>query len=107
MYSSLKEPETTSAYWGDIMWDDERHLLKIACITISFTTTEYLILSSLRQDRPISYTILARSLYNRALDRKARIMMNKHIERIRGKLRGTGIYIYCVLGYGYFLLPEI
>ena len=41
------------------------------------------------------------------MDEKARLTMDKHVERIRGKLRGTGIYLYCVLGYGYLLLPEV
>jgi DNA-binding response OmpR family regulator len=44
--------------------------------------------------------------YQYKVDSRVRTMMDKHIDRIRSKLRGTGIYIYCVLGYGYLLLPD-
>jgi hypothetical protein len=45
--------------------------------------------------------------YRYQVDDRVRSMMDKHIDRIRNKLRGTGFYVYCVLGYGYLLLPEL
>jgi hypothetical protein len=107
MYLSSHEYNLTSGHLYNVIWDDEHHALKISHTTILFTSMEYCIVSSLRHGRPVSYATLARLIYNRELDRKVRTMMDKHVERIRGKLRGTGVYIYCVLSYGYFLLPEI
>jgi Response regulators consisting of a CheY-like receiver domain and a winged-helix DNA-binding domain len=107
MYLSSYERKLTSSHFNNITWDDKHHALKVAHTTVLFTAMEYRILSSLRHGHPVSYTDLARLIYNRELDRKARTMMDKHVERIRGKLRETGIYIYCVLSYGYILLPEI
>ncbi|HTI15957.1 MAG TPA: hypothetical protein VL461_15550 [Dictyobacter sp.] len=92
---------------SDITWDDEHHLLNVGRTTVNFTAMEYRMISVLKHDKPISYSILARRMYDRDLDGKVRTMMDKHIDRIRGKLRGSGIYVYCVLGYGYYLLPEI
>ncbi len=104
---SQREHEVSPKQLSNIMWDDERHVLRIARTSVTFTKMEYRMLSSLRDGRPVSYVILARLMYGRELDGKVRTMMDKLIDRIRGKLRGTGVYVYCVLGYGYFLLPEI
>jgi DNA-binding response OmpR family regulator len=107
MCLSQREYDVSPKQLSNIVWDDEHHLLRIARTTVTFTKMEYRMLSSLRDGRPVAYTILARLMYNRELDGKVRTMMDKLIDRIRGKLRGTGVYVYCVLGYGYFLLPEI
>ncbi|HTK06192.1 MAG TPA: hypothetical protein VL485_03405 [Ktedonobacteraceae bacterium] len=107
MHLRSYEPDLTSKYSNNIIWDDKHHALKVAHTTVLFTAMEYCIVSSLRHGHPVSYMALAHLIYNRELDGKVRTMMDKHVERIRGKLRGTGIYIYCVLSYGYFLLPEI
>lgn len=91
----------------DIIWNDDIHVLKTMYVTITFTAMEYRMLSSLRDGHPVSYAMLACFMYNRKLDRKTHEMLFKLIDKIRGKLRGTGVYIYCIIGYGYFLLPEI
>ena len=70
------------------------------------TVTEYRLLYPLRCGVPVSYADLALEAYNYIIDEKVRTMMDKHIDRIRSKLRGTGIYVYWVLSYGYLLLPE-
>ncbi len=90
-----------------IQWHNERHAITIQNTTVTLTTTEYRLLFPLRYGRPVSYTDLAFFVYNCSVDEKVRTMMDKHIDRIRGKLRGTGIYVYCVLNYGYLLLPEL
>jgi DNA-binding response OmpR family regulator len=92
---------------GDIVWDSNRHTLTIGSTTVLLTATEYRLLYPLRHGVPVTYANLARVAYNYAIDEKVRTMMDKHIDRIRGKLRGTGIYVYCVLSYGYLLLPEL
>ena len=74
---------------------------------IVLTATEYRLLYPLRYGTPVTYENLALLTYNYSFDKKVGVMMDKHIDRIRKKLRGTGIYIYCVLGYGYVLLPEV
>ncbi len=91
---------------SDIHWDDEQHTIKIGQAVVTLTVTEYRLLLPLRAGKPITYAELAWMAYSYTVDEKVRTMMDKHIDRIRGKLRGTGVYIYCVLGYGYLLLPE-
>ena len=91
---------------SDIQWDTQHHNIMIRLAVVGLTATEYRLLFPLRHGTPVTYADLAWMAYQYDLDEKVRTMMDKHIDRIRGKLRGTGIYIYCVLGYGYLLLPE-
>ena len=92
---------------SDIQWDNQRHVISIGETTVALTATEYRLLSPLQHGMPVTYADLARIVYNYHVDEKMRTMMDKHIDRIRGKLRGTGVYVYCVLNYGYLLLPEV
>jgi DNA-binding response OmpR family regulator len=92
---------------SDIQWNAERHSIKAGQTLIPLTLTEYRLLFPLRSGTPISYANLAWVAYQYKVDSGVRTMMDKHIDRIRSKLRGSGIYIYCVLGYGYLLLPEL
>src|SRR5579883_3249530 len=87
----------------DIKWNIERHNMRIKNRVIALTITEFRLLYALRDGLPVTYADLALMVYNCAMDGKVRVMLDKHIDRIRGKLRGAGIYIYCVLGYGYML----
>lgn len=91
----------------DIRWYGDKHVITIGRRTIKLTTTEYQLLLPLRHGTAVTYTDLAYSVYKCSADDKVRVMMDKHIDRIRGKIRGTGLYLYCVLNYGYLLLPEI
>src|SRR5579884_3016035 len=90
----------------DIEWNDQQHNITIGGMIVNLTATEYRLLFPLRHGKPVTYADLAWMAYQYRVDEKVRIMMDKHIDRIRGKLRGTGIYVYCVLGYGYMLLSE-
>ena len=93
---------------SDIQWNAERHCVRIGRTVIRLTETEYRLLFALRRGEAVTYAQMAWQVYNyRMVDMKMRLTMDKHIDRTRGKLRGTGIYIYCVLGYGYLLLPEL
>lgn len=96
----------TNARIEDIEWDSPRHALIIKGIKITLTKTEYRLLYPLRHGSPLTYQELALIAYNCATDKHTRMMIDKHIDRIRSKLRNSGIYIYCVLGYGYLLLDE-
>ena len=90
----------------DIQWNTEQHSIKAGRTIIKLTPTEYRLLLPLRSGTPVTYANLAWVAYQYKVDDKVRLLMDKHIDRIRGKLRGTGIYVYCVMGYGYLLLPE-
>jgi DNA-binding response OmpR family regulator len=82
-------------------------MITIGDINVCLTMTEFSLLFPLRYGTPTTYAELAEIAYSYAADEKVRVMMDKHIDRIRSKLRGTGIYIYCILNYGYLLLPEV
>jgi DNA-binding response OmpR family regulator len=91
---------------NSIRWHDDHHAISIGNITVALTATEYRLLFPLRHGKPVTYGELAELAYNYVADDKVRMMMDKHVDRMRGKLRGTGVYIYCVLGYGYLLMHE-
>lgn len=90
---------------GDIRLVPQRRTVRVQNRTIELTRTEYQFFSPLLTGIPVTYTDLAMDVYRCDVDAKVRLMMDKHVDRIRGKLRGSGIYIYCILGYGYVLLP--
>ena len=92
---------------GYIRWDEERRVLLIEDRIIELTRTEFQIAYPLRYGFPITYAELSWYVYNCRVDTQVRVMLDKHIDRIRGKLHGSGMYIYCVLRYGYVLLAEI
>jgi DNA-binding response OmpR family regulator len=87
----------------EIEWDTPQHSVNIQGVRIKLTKTEYRLLYPLRNGSPLTYEELARIVYNCTTDRHTRMMIDKHIDRIRSKLRYSGIYIYCILGYGYLL----
>lgn len=90
-----------------IWWNPELRTIATRDMMVTLTPTECRFLSPLLHGKPVTYTNMARQTYNRALDTKVRKLMDKHIDRIRGKLQGTGAYIYCILNYGYILLDEV
>ena len=91
---------------NDMRWSTERRTVAIDNVTIKLTPIQYHLLFPLRDGVPVTYADLAYMVYGCAVDDNVRVMMDKHVDRIRGKLRGTGVYIYCVLGYGYLLFDE-
>jgi len=90
-----------------LRWNSEYNTLTVKTRKIRLTPTEYRLLYSLRQWIPLSYAQLAVLVYN-VTDNfdEMRAMIDKHIDRIRGKLRGSGLSVYCVRTYGYMLLPS-
>jgi DNA-binding response OmpR family regulator len=91
----------------DMQWDAKRRTVTIGEKTVALTPLQYRLLFSLREGVAVSYIDLAQMVYHCAFDEKVRMMMDKQVDRMRRKLKGTGIYVYCVLGYGYLLLDEI
>jgi DNA-binding response OmpR family regulator len=102
--SRLQRP---SLNMSDIQWNREHRTITIEDITITLTPTQYRLLLPLQYGVPVTYAKLAQIAYNCPVDGKVRMMMDKQIDRIRGKLRGTGLYIYCILSYGYILFDEV
>jgi DNA-binding response OmpR family regulator len=102
--SSSQEPTLSVE---DVQWINGQHSIIVRGVVVALTLTEYRLLYPLRHGTPVTYADLAMAAYHYTVDEKVRTMMDKHIDRIRGKLRGKGIYIYCVLNYGYLLLPEL
>ncbi|BCL80632.1 response regulator transcription factor [Ktedonobacteria bacterium brp13] len=91
----------------NIQWHVDKRMITIGDVNVDLTITEFSLLFPLRHGTPTTYTELAEMAYNYITDEKVRVMMDKHIDRIRSKLRGTGVYVYCILNYGYLLLPEV
>ena len=89
-----------------IQWNDSKRLVTIDGKTIQLTPIEYRLLFLLRHRFPVSHDELASSVYRGDVGHKTRIAMDKHIDRIRGKLRDTNISVHCVLSYGYILIYE-
>lgn len=88
-----------------IRWNAQRRIIVVGHTVIGLTPSEYRLLYPLRHGEPVTYASLARTAYNYAVDENVRMMMDKHIDNIRSKICEVGIYIYCVLNYGYILLP--
>jgi DNA-binding response OmpR family regulator len=103
VFSTYKKPATLVS---DITWDTQRHSIMIGGTTIKLTATEYRLLFPLRHQTPVTYANLVWMAYQCPFDEKVRMMIDKHVDRIRSKLRESGIYIYCVTRYGYMLLPK-
>ena len=92
---------------SDIRWDAVHRTIVIGNATVTLTPIQYCLFFPLRLGVAVTYADLARIVYHCDVDEKVRKMIDKHIDRVRRKLRGTGVYIYCVLGYGYLLLDEV
>ncbi len=92
---------------SDIQWDALQRKIAVGRRMIKFTPCEYRLLTPLRDGQPITYAQLAMAAYGYKLDYRVREMMDRHIDRIRGKMEGSGVYIYSVRGYGYMLLPTV
>lgn len=100
-------PQEQPVSVSNVRWNAEQRTLTIGDMTVILTPVQYHLLLPLQHGSPVTYASLARHAYGCAIDKKVRKMIDKHIDRVRDKLRGTGIYIYCVLNYGYVLLTEI
>jgi DNA-binding response OmpR family regulator len=91
---------------SDIRWSDQRRSITIGRRSISLTPLEYQLLFSLQHGTAVTYAQLAQGVYRCSMDKKVREMIDKHIDKIRGKLRGLGFFVYCIQVYGYILLPD-
>ena len=105
---SSQLPEQQALDVNAIHWNIEQRSITVGHFVIRLTSQTYRLLFALRLGTVLTYPVLVQQVYGcTVMDEKMRVTLDKHIDRVRGKLRGTGIYVYCVLGYGYILLPEI
>lgn len=89
-----------------LQWNTHQRTLMVRDKVISLTKIEYKLLFVLRHGIPVTYEDVAYTVYNCDIDKRVRVVLDKHVDRIRDKLQDTGLYLYCVLDYGYVLLPR-
>ncbi len=106
MYSRLEVAPKRVPCVSDIRWSEQGRSISVGRRSISLTPLEYQLLFSLQHGKAVNYARLAFNVYGCAMDKKVREMIDKHIDKIRGKLRGLGFFVYCIHGYGYILLPD-
>lgn len=92
---------------NDIQWNAEQRTILIKDMIIRLTPTQYRLIAPLQYGKPVTYAELAHLTYNCPIDEDVRKTMDKQIDRIRIKLHGTGVYIYCIHKYGYMLINEV
>ena len=106
MFTYSKLTTRRQPHVSEIRWDDQRRTIAVNHRSLSLTPLEYQILFALRSGKAVHYTQLATQVYRCDMDKKVREIMDKHMDKIRGKLRGLGFFVYCIHGYGYILLPD-
>lgn len=84
----------------------EQRVLAIGGAPVRLTPLEYRLMTLLarRPGAPISFDALSRAAFDRNADSEARQALEKHMDRLRSKLRPYGATLPCVMGYGYLLL---
>lgn len=91
-----------------ILRNDASRTLIVNNLVAQFTPTEYRLLLPLLQAPPLSDTILAQIAFSREIDSLVRESLDKHMDKIRGKLQPLGRSVYKLRGYGYiiFVSPD-
>jgi two-component system phosphate regulon response regulator PhoB len=105
--TSLPETEGKIISHGQLVIDEERHLVVVGGEEISLTNTEFRLLSVLagRPDRIQSRERLLQDVWGYSSDADTRTV-DTHITRLRGKLGEVGEMIRTVRGFGYKLDPK-
>ncbi|SRR5258706_6287162 len=106
MYSRSELITKSAPCVSDIRWSEQRRSITIGRRSIILTPLEYQLLYALHHGKAVNYAQLASNVYGCSMDKKVREMIDKHIDKVRGKLRGMGFYVYCIHGYGYILLAD-
>jgi DNA-binding response OmpR family regulator len=86
-----------------IQRNDESRTLIVDNQIVQFTPTECRLLLPLLQGQPLSDTELAQAAFSRGMDSLVRESLDKHIDKIRGKLEPVGLSVYRLRRYGYIL----
>ncbi|MBV9688689.1 MAG: helix-turn-helix domain-containing protein [Ktedonobacteraceae bacterium] len=87
---------------------DSHRVLLIDSTLVRFTPTEYELVTTLfeQSGKPVPFEQLVHRAFHCELDHDMRRLLDKHLDRIRSKLRPFSIGIYCIVRYGYILLSE-
>lgn len=83
--------------------NNETRTLIIDNQVVHFTPTEYRLLLPLLQGLPLSDIELAQAAFSRDIDKFVRESLDKHIDKIRGKIESLGLSIYRLRRYGFVL----
>ena len=83
--------------------NDETRTVVVDNQVVQFTPTEYRLLLPLLQGQPLSDTELAQAAFSREIDTLIRESLDKHIDKIRGKLELVGLSVYRLRRFGYIL----
>ena len=86
--------------------NDESRVLVIDCLLVRFTQIEYRLVMPLLEGLPISDIDLVREAFSCKVDSWIRQSLDKHIDKIRNKLRPLGLDVYRITRYGYILLAN-
>ena len=86
---------------------DENRSLLVDTSLIRFTPTEYRLLVPLLEGRPISDNDLAQYAFCSKIEHFVRGNLDKHMDKIRFKIRPVGLDVYRVTKYGYILLDDV
>ena len=89
-----------------VQCSDESRVLAIDSMVMKFSPIEYRLIKLLleRQPVPILDEKLMQAGFSCEMNSSARENLDKHIDKIRSKLRPSGLNIHRVTGYGYVLL---
>jgi len=84
--------------------DTSRTVVVDSTTVISFTTTEYKLLLFLLSGKPIKDDDLVKDALGYTIGEWNRENLDKYIDKLRGKVRPTGLNVHRVAKYGYVLL---
>lgn len=88
-----------------IQRNDEIRALIVDSIIVRFSPKEYCLILLLLPGLPIPDIRLAVEVYScNQMDQSLRECLDKHIDKIRSKLRPSGLDVYRIAKYGYILL---
>ena len=85
---------------------DESRVLAVDSLVMKFSPIEYRLLKLLLEGQPVPVLDgeLVQVGFSCGMNSLARENLDKHIDKIRSKLRPSGLNIHRVTGYGYVLL---
>jgi DNA-binding response OmpR family regulator len=107
-FQDQQDPHLAMASIDDFHWMPTTRtvLIRRTQRQIRWTKTECRIFRLLQHGIPTTHQELSQSLYQCEPDASIRIALDKQIDRMRRKLRGSGVSIYAILNYGYLLMQE-
>lgn len=83
---------------------DKNRTVVIDSLLLRFSPTEYLLLKLLLSGQAVSEVYLIQEAFSCEMSPSVRENLDKHIDKIRSKLRPSGLDVRRVTKYGYILL---